>query len=187
MSREKLEEKINKGEEQKNSIFKELLEWLYVIVAAVAISLFLTFFVIVNANVPTASMESTIMTNDRVMGFRLSYIFDSPKRGDIVIFKYPDDKDVLFIKRIIGMPGESVEIKSGVTYINGKKLEEPYLQVEPLGNFGPYVVPEGCYFMMGDNRNNSRDSRFWENTYLERDDIVGKAIFRYFPTIKMLD
>ena len=175
-----------KEEVKKESFFQQFLEWIGVIVAAVLISLFLNYFVIVNANVPTASMETTVMAGDRVMGFRLSYLFDSPQRGDIVIFKYPDDESVLFIKRIIGMPGDTVEIKDGHTLINGKYYEEAYLAEEELGAFGPYVVPQGHYFMMGDNRNNSADSRFWKNTYVARDKIIGKAIFKYFPTVGML-
>lgn len=178
--------KLNTDKPEKVNVFREILEWMGVIVAAVLISLFINFFIIVNANVPTASMESTIMTKDRIIGFRLSYIFDNPERGDIIIFKYPDDRDVLFIKRIIGMPGETVEIKDGRTFINGKAIDEPYLEVEELGEFGPYSVPQGSYFVMGDNRNNSRDSRFWDNTFVPRDDIQGKAIFRYFPSIKKL-
>lgn len=183
----KIEESLeNERKKEKINPFREILEWIGVIVAAVAISFFLTEFIVVNANVPTASMESTIMTDDRLMGFRLSYLMDNPERGDIIIFRYPDDESILFIKRIIGMPGETVEIKDGITFVNGKKLEEPYLQVEQLGEFGPYSVPQGCYFVMGDNRNNSRDSRYWNNTFVERDQIVGKAIFRYFPSFKVL-
>lgn len=183
-----IENRVEAGSKKETKInpFREILEWIGVIVAAVAISFFLTEFIVVNANVPTASMESTIMTDDRLMGFRLSYLMDNPERGDIIIFRYPDDESILFIKRIIGMPGETVEIKDGITFVNGKKLEEPYLQVEQLGEFGPYSVPQGCYFVMGDNRNNSRDSRYWNNTFVERDQIVGKAIFRYFPSFKVL-
>lgn len=173
-------------QEKKESFFGQFLEWIGVIAAAVVLSLLINNFIIVNANVPSASMESTIMTGDRVIGFRLSYLMDSPQRGDIVIFKYPDDEDVLFIKRIIGMPGDTVMVKDGMTIVNGKVLTENYLMEEELGEFGPYQVPAGHYFMMGDNRNNSRDSRFWVNTYVSRDKIIGKAIFRYFPEIELL-
>lgn len=166
---------------------KEVIEWIITIAAAVLVALFINNFIIVNATVPTSSMEKTIMTNDRVIGFRLAYNSTDPVRGDIVIFKYPDDEKILYIKRVIGMPGETLEIHDGGVYVDGALLNEPYLDMATDGEFGPYVIPEGHYFMMGDNRNNSADSRFWENTYLSRDKIVGKAVLRYWPSLKKLN
>ncbi len=171
---------------KKKEIIKEIIEWIGVIVLAVAISFVINTFLIVNATVPSSSMEKTIMANDRIVGSRLSYIFDDPQRGDIIIFKNPDDEKVLFIKRLIGMPGDTVEISDGAVFINGERLYEPYLQVTTEGEFGPYEVPEGAYFMMGDNRNDSADSRYWNHTYLYRDGIVGKALVRYWPSVKKL-
>ncbi len=168
------------------SAVKEILEWIGVIAAAVVISLLINSFLIVNATVPSSSMETTIMANDRIIGNRLSYLFKEPKRGDIIIFKNPDDESILYIKRLIGLPGERVEVRDKTVFINGSALDEPYLNVETLGEFGPYNVPEGAYFMMGDNRNDSADSRYWNNTYLYRDGIVGKAVFRYWPKISSL-
>lgn len=167
----------------KTSVKRELLEWVVVIAVAVVLALFIDLVLIVNAVVPTASMETTIMTGDRVIGNRLAYINDDPQRGDIVIFKYPDHEKELFIKRIIGLPGETVLVIDGKVYIDDSTtpLDEPYVTDIPLGNFGPYQVPEGAYFMMGDNRNNSRDSRFWNQPYVFRDKILGKAFVRYFP------
>lgn len=165
----------------KSKFFNEIIEWAGVIIAAVVFSLFINFCIIVNAVVPTSSMETTIMAGDRVIGLRLSYAFSEPERGDVVIFKYPDNEDILYIKRIIGMPGDTVEVADGLVYINGKVLREPYLNVVTEGNFGPYKVPEESYFMMGDNRNNSADSRFWKHTFLDRDKIEGKAVFSYWP------
>ena len=171
----------------KKEIIREVLEWLAVIAAAVIISLSVNTFIIVNATVPSSSMEKTIMAHDRIIGSRLSYLFNDPQRGDIIIFKNPDNEDVLYIKRLIGLPGETVEIRDNMVLINGQKLFEPYLQVEMQGEFGPYEVPEGHYFMMGDNRNDSADSRYWTHTYLSREGIVGKAQFRYWPKIKKLE
>ena len=168
------------------SVAREIVEWICVIIVALIISLTINNFIIVNATVPSSSMETTIMTNDRIIGNRLAYKFDDPKRGDIIIFKNPDDESVLYIKRLIGLPGETVEIRDNSVFVDGIKLEEPYLNVETLGEFGPYVVPMGAYFMMGDNRNDSADSRYWKNTYLYRDGIVGKAVFRYWPKLSKL-
>lgn len=157
------------------------IDWVKVIALAVIIALFLNYFVIINSNVPSGSMEPTIMTGSRMIGFRLSYTFSEPERGDIIIFKYPDDTSINYVKRIIGLPGETVEIKDGCVYIDGEVLEEDYLEVVTEGDFGPYEVPEGCYFVMGDNRNNSHDSRYWDNTYVPEENIIGKALLCYWP------
>ncbi len=166
---------------------KEILEWIITLVAAVAVALFINNFIIVNATVPSSSMEQTIMTDDRVIGLRLAYNNNDPVRGDIIIFKFPDDESILYIKRVIGLPGDTVEIHDGGVYLNGELMNEPYITVKTEGNFGPYTVPEGHYFMLGDNRNNSADSRYWKNTFLDRKKIVGKAVLRYWPSIKKLN
>ena len=161
---------------------EELISWIKTIVLAVLIALFINFVLIVNATVPTGSMENTIMTKDRVVALRMSYLFSDPERGDVVIFKYPDDETMLYVKRVIGLPGDTVEIKDGSVYINGSEepLEEDYIRETTEGDYGPYEVPEGCYFMMGDNRNNSLDSRFWNNKFVEEDKILGKVVFKYY-------
>ena len=171
---------------EKKGIIREVLEWIAVIVVAVVISLSVNTFIIVNATGPSSSMETTIMAHDRIIGNRLTYRFKDPARGDIIIFKNPDDESVLYIKRLIGLPGDVVEVYDNTVFINGEALDEPYLNVETLGEFGPYYVPDGAYFMMGDNRNDSADSRYWNNTFLYRDGIVGKAVFRYWPKFSKL-
>ena len=159
---------------------KEIFDWIAVIVIAILASFILHTFVIVNATVPTSSMEKTIMAGDRVIGSRLYYTRHDPERGDIIMFDYPDDPSILYIKRVIGLPGDHIEITGGVVYLNGEPLDEPYLNVVTEGEWGPYDVPPGWYFMMGDNRNDSADSRYWQNTYLTRDGIVGKAVLKYW-------
>ena len=178
---------IQADTEEKASVGKELFQWVLVILGAVILAFLIDTFVIVNAQIPSGSMENTIMTGDRVFGNRLAYKFSDPKRFDIIIFKYPDDESQLFIKRIIGLPGETVEIHDGNIYINGSDtpLEDVDIKEPMEGSFGPYTVPEGCYFVMGDNRNNSRDSRYWENTFVSEDAILGKAVLRYWPLNKM--
>ena len=170
---------------EKDSTAKELFQWLIAILAAVAIALFVDNFLIVNAQIPSGSMENTIMTGDRVVGNRLSYLTKNPERYDVIIFKYPDDESQLFIKRIIGLPGETVEIRD--IYIDGSSepLEDVETKEYMVGNYGPYTVPEGCYFVMGDNRNDSKDSRYWIHPYVSKDKILGKAVFRYWPITEM--
>ena len=172
--------------ENKQKVKSEVFSWVKTFVIAVAIAVAVNAFVIVNAKVPSGSMEKTIMTNDRIVAFRLSYKFSAPERGDIVVFRYPDDRDVLYVKRIIGLPGETVEMVDGTVYVDGSPLDEPYLKEEAYGSYGPYNVPEGKYFMMGDNRNLSWDSRFWDESFVPLKDILGKSVFRYYPRFKRL-
>lgn len=185
------EENLNESNLSKKDAFKqELKEWVYVVVFAAVISLVINTLVLVNAKVPSSSMETTVMAGDRLYGYRLSYLTKDPERLDVVIFKAPDDVETLYIKRVIGIPGDTIEIKDGLVYLNGSDTpleESSYVHVNPEGDFGPYVVPEDSYFMMGDNRNNSLDSRYWVNTYCPRKNIVGKAIFRYWPNISKVN
>ena len=160
---------------------KEVVEWILILALAVVAAMVINRYVIIKAEVPTGSMENTIEVDDCILGYKLAYMFNGPDRGDVVIFPYPDNQEVIYVKRVIGLPGETVEIKNGSVYIDGTPLEEPYLKEEMRGEYGPYVVPEGCYFMLGDNRNSSADSRKWKNTYLKEEDIIAKVLFKYSP------
>ncbi|MFV0528939.1 MAG: signal peptidase I [Lachnospiraceae bacterium] len=178
--------KVNINEiERESSIFGEIFDYVKMIAIVVVVVLLLNNFVIINARIPSESMEQTIMTGDRIFGFRLAYTFDTPERYDIVIFKFPDDPEQkeLFIKRVIGLPGETVNIVDGKVYINDSQepLDDSFCPEVPVGDYGPYTVPADSYFMLGDNRNWSKDSRFWTNTFVRKDQLVGKAILRYFP------
>lgn len=184
------EEQQEKPKQEKpTSVKKEVLSWVMTFVAAILIVVFAQTFLIINAQVPTGSMVNTIQEGDRIFTFRLSYLFDDPQRGDIIVFRYPDNEKERFTKRVIGLPGERVEIRDGKVYINNSEtpLDEPYVNGTPTGNFGPYEVPEDCYFMLGDNRNDSLDARYWQNTYLHKDKILGKVIFSYYPDFKWLN
>ena len=173
---------------KKNSFTRELISWILLIVGAIAVAMIVNKTVLANTQVPTTSMANTIKAGDRLFGNRLAYLFSEPERGDIIIFKYPDNEEENYIKRIIGLPGETVEIVKGVVYVNGEELVEDYLKEEPLElNFGPYEVPEDSYFVMGDNRNWSHDARFWDNTYVHRDKIVAKAWFKYYPDFESIE
>ena len=175
------------GEEP--SLAHEILEWIIVILLSASLAFVLDKFIIVNAKIPSASMEPTIMTGDRLIGNRLAYLKSEPQRGDVIIFLFPDNEKEYFIKRVIGLPGETVTINAGKVFINDSDEpldESKYIVDTPLGDFGPYVVPEGAYFTMGDNRNNSMDSRFWNQPYVFSDKILGKAWVRYFPNPKRI-
>ncbi len=171
---------------KRRKILKEVLNNAVMILIALGIGLFLNKYVVANAQVPTGSMETTVMAGDRILVNRLSYVFGEPKRGDIVTFIYPDDGKTLYLKRIMGLPGETISGKNGVIYINDEPLEEDFTQEISEEDFGPYTVPEGSYFMMGDNRNDSWDSRYWEHKFVKMEDIIGKAAVSYFPHPRIL-
>ena len=150
-------------------------------------ALVLKYCVIANAVVPTGSMLNTIQEGDRVIASRLAYVKDDPQRYDIVIFKYPDDEKQYYVKRIVGLPGETVEVVNGVVYVtktDGKtvQLDDSFVTKEtPTGNYGPYTVPADSYFMMGDNRNRSSDSRDERLGAVDERLIIGKAVLLVFP------
>lgn len=183
------EEPQHENVQETGKVKRILRECFQMIVIPVALALFCGKVLIVNANIPSGSMENTIHPGDRVIGSRLAYLSQDPQRTDIIIFRFPDDESQVFIKRIIGLPGEEIQIVAGAVYIDGAQapLEEEYLKEIPQGSFGPYVVPEDSYFVMGDNRNNSHDSRFWENHFVSRDEILAKAWFQYYPRIGLVD
>ena len=170
-------------EEKTSNPIIRLIENIWPYVVAVGVAFFINSFILVNATVPSGSMQNTLMPGDRFFGNRLAYITSDPERFDIIVFHYPDDESVLYVKRIIGLPGETVEIKNGKVYIDGAEtpLDDSFIPEPMKGSFGPYTVPEGSYFMLGDNRNNSWDSRKWTNTFVKKEKIVGKAMFRYWP------
>lgn len=198
----------------KESKFSEIISWVKVIAIAVVLALVIDGVFIINANVPSGSMENTISTKSRVLGLRTVYWNHFPQRGDIVVFKFPVAKALTkkqrkeldvhsrYVKRVIGLPGETVTIRDGRIYINESEtpLEEDYLPEEwkKRNTDQRYHVPEGCYFMLGDNRNNSADSRYWAEEamaygvaateeeaeqfrYVPEDDILGKVYFCYWP------
>ena len=195
---------------EKIDVKAEILSYVKMIIIAVVAAFVINTFVIINATVPTGSMENTIMPGDRLIGLRLSYMFSEPERGDIVVFKYPLDEEKNYIKRVIGLPGETVTINDGKIKITDtetgevivEELEEDYLKEEwVLKNVGiTFEVPEDRYLMMGDNRNYSTDARDWktivENNpdvytdediiYVHEDKILGKAMFTYWSDFKWL-
>ncbi len=177
-------EQDKKKRRKRAKIIKELASYAIVILAAFILASVTNRFLIVNARIPTGSMIPTIMEGDRIIGNRIAYMSSEPKRGDIIVFYYPDDETEKYVKRIIGLPGETVYIADGLVYIDGQPLDESdYLTITTAGVSGPFVVPEDSYFVMGDNRNSSWDSRFWKNTFVHKDKIIAKAEFCYYPSL----
>lgn len=179
-------------EDEKQSLNwkEELISWVKIIFTAAAIAFVLNTFIIANSRVPSGSMENTIMTKDRVIGSRLTYKFSDPERGDIAIFRWPDNEKIYYVKRIIGLPGDIIDIRDGHVYLNNSEtpLDEPYLKEAMFPEDSlHYEVPENSYFMMGDNRNYSSDARRWKNTYVHKDKLIAKVLFSYFPHIKKIE
>ncbi len=231
---------LKKQEKKPAGVLAELIDWVKVIAVAAVLAFFLNNFIIANSTIPTGSMQDTIMAGARVFGSRLTYTFGEVKRGDIAIFVYgytckecgqtyretdqgvcpycgrEDKKNsvIYYVKRVIGMPGDHIEIRQtgtadasefhniqigqnpdgssmqvpvGTVYVNGEAIAETYLP-EPMivdGNQFPEVdvtVPEGSYYMLGDNRNNSMDARYWgDYNMVSRDKMVAKVYVKYWP------
>ena len=147
---------------------------------ALAVALFFNCLILVSAAVPTESMMPTLNPGDRMIDTRFSYWFANPERGDVIVFWAPDEDNIRYVKRVIGLPGETVELRAGKLYIDGV-FTDAFAQLDTVtaGDWGPYAVPENAYFVMGDNRNHSWDSRFWSNTFVLRKAILGKVTLRY--------
>jgi signal peptidase I len=178
---------------------KFIKEYLEPIVIAVLIALFIRTFVVQAFKIPSSSMEPTLLVGDYILvnkfiyGLRIPYTdtkffpMKQPERGDVIVFIYPKDTSKDFIKRVIGKEGEKVEIVQNKIFVNGKQIEDPwghfekydwskYLQA--MEKFGPVVVPKDCLFVLGDNRDNSQDSRFWGFVHVNA--VKGKAFVIYF-------
>ncbi|MGL5082580.1 MAG: signal peptidase I [Microcoleaceae cyanobacterium] len=167
------------------------IEGLKTVGLSIVLALGIRTFVAEARYIPSGSMEPTLEVNDRLIIDKLGYRFKEPNRGDIVVFSPPDQlksqyKDA-FIKRIIGLPGDTVEVKGGTVYVNGEALPEDYIAELPHEDWPPAgienVVPADSYLVMGDNRNNSYDSRKWG--YVPRENIIGRAILRFWPINRM--
>ena len=160
---------------------KKLFEWVYTLGLAVLLSLFVRTYVAEARWVPTESMYPTIKIGDHLLVDKVSYKINSFQRGDVVVFKAPPatNRNEVMVKRLIGLPGDTIEIKNGVTYINNAILKEPYVTEKVYTDFEPFKIPEGSLFMMGDNRNNSYDSRSWG--VVPADYVIGKALVCYYP------
>ncbi|MCL5935623.1 MAG: signal peptidase I [Clostridia bacterium] len=162
-------------------MLKKILDWIFTIGLAVVLSLVIRTYVAEARWIPSGSMLPTLQIGDRLLVDKAYFKVSGVQRQDIVVFNPPPQagKSEVMIKRVIGMPGDEVAIRKGIVYVNGEALEEPYELEQPRDDFGPVKVPDDNFLVMGDNRNNSFDSRFWGT--VPRKNIIGRAIFRYFP------
>lgn len=158
-------------------------EYLKSIVIALLISFFIITFVVQAFYIPSGSMLPTLKPGDRIFANKFIYRFREPRRQEIIVFKWPVDPKRRFIKRLIGLPGDRVKIVEGQVYVNDKPLEEDYTLERSYTDFPEVKVPKGHYFMLGDNRNNSEDSRFWG--FVPQENIVGKAFVIFWPLNRM--
>ena len=182
---------------KRRAILASIISWVKPLALGIAAGFFAVTFLLVNATVVSGSMENTIMTYDRIMGNRLAYLFSQPERFDIIAFhftEYTGGEEIrrIYIKRIIALPGETVEIIDGQVFINGgyEPLPDDFAHPDICSATWDFIweVPEDHFFVIGDNRSRSADSRNWADSqrFIPRADIIGKVIFRYHPSIAWL-
>ena len=166
-------------------------EWAQSIIVALILTLIIRTFVIQAFKIPSGSMRPTLMEGDKLFVNKYTYRFHPPQRGDIIVFKYPEDPKKDFIKRLVAFEHETVENKDGKIYVEGKVLEDPstfgkfyYYNHDPFGGPGEKIqIPKDSYYVLGDNSANSTDSRFWG--FVPKANLVGKAVFRWWPPRKI--
>ena len=173
----------NRGLSKGRKALRWLREVLETILPAVLIAFLINFFLAQATQVHGQSMEPTLHSDQRLVVEKVSYRFHGPRHGDIVVLKSPQQSTELLIKRVIGLPGETVEIRQGRVYINGQELDEPYLERPTGGNWGPIIIPPLQVFVLGDNRGFSNDSRAFGVVPIEN--IVGRAWVSYWPLDKV--
>lgn len=179
---------------------RAIWEYAEAIITALILALLIRTYIIQAFKIPSGSMLPTLLIGDHILvtkfiyGTRIPFadrrvlMFNKPARGDIIVFKYPEDPARDFIKRVVAVEGDVIESRNKVIHVNGKPTSEAYAQhtdnsvrpagIEPRDNFGPFIVPKNKYFVMGDNRDQSYDSRFWG--YVDLKDIKGKALILYW-------
>jgi len=173
-----------------------LKDYIEAIVVALILALFIRTFLVQAFKIPSESMVDTLLVGDHLLVTKFAYDIKipfvdksivrtgDPKHGDIIVFEYPENRDMDYIKRVIGVPGDTVELRDNALYLNGQKVDEPYKRLDktPIPgdktDFGPVAVPADSFFVMGDNRDHSQDSRYWG--FVPREYIRGKALLIYF-------
>lgn len=176
--------------DRRKGLRRVIIIYLIAVVVTAAVMMFVYEKILISSTVLSESMENTLMTGDRYIGNRLAYTGEkTPERYDVVLFYYPDDENLLYVKRVIGLPGEKVTVRNGEVYIDDtpEPLEDSFIREEmDKEDEREFMVPAGHYFMLGDNRNSSWDSRYWDNPYVSEDKIVGKALFRWWKGFRII-
>lgn len=176
------------SEEKKFSIVKDILGFILYFAIVIAVTLFIINYVGQRTYVSGSSMENTLSDGDNLIVDKITYRFKDPERFDIIVFPFRYKEDTYYIKRIIGLPGETVQIIEGTIYIDGEELVESYGR-EVIQSAGaaanPITLGEDEYFVLGDNRNNSSDSRDTQVSNIHKDEIIGRAFMRIWPLNKL--
>lgn len=171
----------NSDKDSPKDPLKEIKEWAQAIFTAVILALLIRIFLFEIIMVVGESMIPTLENGDRVFVNKIGYIIGEPQHGDLVIFKTPEDSRTNYVKRLIGLPGDRVRIEDGVVYVNNEPLNEPYIAEPPYNDFAEEIVPEDTIFVLGDNRNHSKDSRDYHVGFVPMDNLIGKAMWRIWP------
>jgi signal peptidase I len=162
-----------------------IFDWVKTIITAIVLALIVRTTIVGAYVVPTGSMKPTIGIGDRLLGCKFLYWFIEPEAGDIVVFEPPPEAHTevpRFVKRVVAVEGDIIEVKQGSLYVNGQRIEEPYAS-SPKYNFPPVKVPSNSLFVLGDNRNNSADGHVWG--FLPKDNVEAKIVFRFWPLMRI--
>ena len=182
MEQEKKTKKDKRQEKPKKSIGREIFEWIMVFVVAAALAFVVRTFIFEPVRVDGSSMLNTLTDGEYMIATKFDYLLGDPERFDIVICDYPNTSDGMYrVKRVIGLPDETIELRAGQLYVDGVHIEQDFDMTPNEAYFGPYTVPPGHYFVMGDNRNNSKDSRSAMVGPLARNEIKGHVRAVVFP------
>ena len=182
MEQEKKTKKDKRQEKPKKSMKREIFEWIMVFVVAAALAFVVRTFIFEPVRVDGSSMLNTLTDGEYMIATKFDYLLGDPERFDIVICDYPNTSDGMYrVKRVIGMPDETIELRAGELYVDGVHIEQDFDMTPNEAYFGPYTVPPGHYFVMGDNRNNSKDSRSAMVGPLARSEIKGHVRAVVFP------
>lgn len=174
---------------QKEKSKEKSFEWLKSLLWAIAIAVVVRLFLVGNFKIPSTSMVPTLKIGDRLLANKILYKIKEPSRGDVIIFKYPEDPKRDFVKRLIGLPSEKILIDEGKIVVDGKIIENPHINCRYYFSDGIYgtreelQIPAGRYYALGDNSINSKDSRYWG--FVPKKNLVGKALFIYWPPWRM--
>ena len=168
-----------------SNVVGEIRGWARDVFFAIGTAIMIVVFLYQPVKVEGTSMQPRLVDQERIFVNRFIYRFTDIDRGDVVVFWFPKDPNKSFIKRVLALPGDEVEIRSGAVYVNGAKQDEPYLlrEFQDHDSYPRTVVPDGHYFVLGDHRNSSNDSRNWG--WVPRENIYGKAVFRYWPVSRV--